>query len=258
MDNATSGRCYLHSQPSENDIDGEEIMLLVCNSITSLCKPSCPRGPLSLRCWSTTGKNLPSYQLLHHSIEFGHTLPLFENLYNEVVPIQWELTNKLPPSYAYLFVVYQKLIQGCIRKLTIKQWITFWFQGSNNLIRETKPLSQGYCSLSSIQRLCEWIRDVGCICPSTFKIASIMASSTGCCLPTTILALQEVSCSSHPARSENHFLAHFLYAWREKNFDTSLMTSSNLAMVKYSGLDRAKSFQIEEPEELINFWRAFC
>jgi len=39
-------------------------------------------------------------------------LPLLEHLCDEVVPMQCELTNKLPLSCTYLFTAYQKLMQG--------------------------------------------------------------------------------------------------------------------------------------------------
>ncbi|KAJ8430016.1 hypothetical protein Cgig2_008455 [Carnegiea gigantea] len=48
VDKITSGRRYLHIQPNENDADGEETKLPVRNPITSLCKPDCVRGILSL------------------------------------------------------------------------------------------------------------------------------------------------------------------------------------------------------------------
>jgi len=52
VDKTTSGRRYLHIQPSENDVDGEETKLPVRNPITSLCKPNCVRGLPSLPWWS--------------------------------------------------------------------------------------------------------------------------------------------------------------------------------------------------------------
>jgi len=194
-------------------------------------------------------------------------LPLFESLYDEVVPIQWELANKLPQSCAYLFVVYQKLIQGCMRKLTIKQWITFWFRGSNKYHvfkksdKRNQPLSQGYCSLSSIQRLCEWndfqatfdelqvaksqctetfltiliscwlctsillVRDVDCICPSTIKIALIMASSIGVAsLPPSLWASKR-----HSKRS---FVLHILLEVRTVFLPTSFMHGGKKTLIQ--------------------------
>jgi len=53
MNKTTSGRRYLHIQPSENDVDGEETKSPIFNPITSLCKSDCARGPPSLPWWST-------------------------------------------------------------------------------------------------------------------------------------------------------------------------------------------------------------
>ena len=85
VDKTTNGRRYLHIQPNENDVDGEETKLPIRNPITSLCKSDCARGPPSLPWWSTenlkTGEtfllsthikmkeNLTCYQLLRHDIE---------------------------------------------------------------------------------------------------------------------------------------------------------------------------------------------
>ncbi|KAJ8433884.1 hypothetical protein Cgig2_004606 [Carnegiea gigantea] len=108
MDKITSGRCYLHIQPSENDVDEEETKLPVCNPIMSLCKPDCVRGLPSLPSWSKenlkTGKtfllsthvkmqeNLPSFQLLRHDIESERRswakLPLHGEF--SYKPLYWE------------------------------------------------------------------------------------------------------------------------------------------------------------------------
>jgi len=231
VDPTTSGRRYLHIQPNENDVDGEETKLPFRNPITSMCKPDCVRGPPSLPWWSKenlkTGEtfllsthvkmkeNLPFYQLLRHYIEserkswaklplhreFSYkplywewledilvrckdkltTFHLFDalcaslflydrcsnlirvvcehwcpgtntlhtskgevslsifdihsflglrlsgRLHDEVVPTQWELTNKLSLSCSYLFAAYHELMQGRKGKPTIEQWIAFWF-----------------------------------------------------------------------------------------------------------------------------------
>ncbi|KAJ8431916.1 hypothetical protein Cgig2_016349 [Carnegiea gigantea] len=108
VDKITSGRRYLHIQPSENDVDGEETKLLVRNPITSLCKPDCVRGSPSLPWWLKenlkTGKtfflsthvkmkeNLPSYQLLRHDIESERRSWVKLSLHGEFSykPLYWE------------------------------------------------------------------------------------------------------------------------------------------------------------------------
>ncbi|KAJ8435739.1 hypothetical protein Cgig2_003161 [Carnegiea gigantea] len=88
IDKTTNRRCYLHIEPSGNDVTGEEIKLVIRNSITSLYKSNCVGGPLSLSWWSKRNlktdetfllssyvkvkENLPSYRFLHHDIETGH------------------------------------------------------------------------------------------------------------------------------------------------------------------------------------------
>ena len=57
--------------------------------------------------------------------------------------------------------------------------------------------------------------------------------------------LNELSRSSHPGRSGDHFPAHFLYTWSAKNYDAYELVgeaSASLGIVKFSGLGRAKSF----------------
>ncbi|KAJ8438101.1 hypothetical protein Cgig2_015358 [Carnegiea gigantea] len=50
MGKTANGQCYLHIQPSENDVGGEETKLPIRNSIMSLCKSDCIAGPSSLPC----------------------------------------------------------------------------------------------------------------------------------------------------------------------------------------------------------------
>ncbi|KAJ8438055.1 hypothetical protein Cgig2_003591 [Carnegiea gigantea] len=119
-------------------------------------------------------------------------------------------------------------------------------------VKITESHIQEYCLPSPTHE--PVVRDAGCIRPSTFSITSLMASGVGYCLPTAILvsvykALNEVSRSSHPSRSGGHFPTHFLYAWLAKNFDAYELVgeaSFSPSMVRFSGLDRAKSFQPEE------------
>ena len=108
VDKATNGQRYLHIQPSENDVDGEETKLPIRNPITSLCKSDCARGPPSLPWWSTenlkTGetfllsshikmkRNLTSYQLLRHDIESERKSWVKLPLHGEFSykPLYWE------------------------------------------------------------------------------------------------------------------------------------------------------------------------
>ncbi|KAJ8436104.1 hypothetical protein Cgig2_017087 [Carnegiea gigantea] len=79
MDKTTSGRRYLHIQPSKNDADGEETKLPIHSSITSICKCNCTRAfqpcftdkTSLLSSHSKAEENPSSCQLLHHDIESG-------------------------------------------------------------------------------------------------------------------------------------------------------------------------------------------
>ncbi|KAJ8425241.1 hypothetical protein Cgig2_014340 [Carnegiea gigantea] len=223
MDKITSGRCYLHIQPSENDVDEEETKLPVCNPIMSLCKPDCVRGLPSLPSWSK------------ENLKIGKTFLLSTH----------ELASKLPLSGTYLFIAYHKLMQGRKGKPTIEQWISFWFRGRS---KTTESLNKEYCLPLPTQE--PVVRDAGCIHPGTFSIASLITSGVGYCLHTAVIAsiykgLNELSRSSHPA----------------KNFDAYELVgeaSSSPGIVKFSGLGRTKSFQPEEARKLIGFGRGFC
>ncbi|KAJ8437554.1 hypothetical protein Cgig2_017907 [Carnegiea gigantea] len=151
--------------------------------------------------------------------------PLLGHLYDEVIPTQWEFTNKQPLSYTYLFATYHKPMQGGKGKPTV--WNNGFLSGfsvptstmfSKSLIRKIEPLAQEYCPLSSMKNLMggmilrvaklkqctktfltaflsDWlctfilpVRDVGCIHLDTFNTASFIVSSTRYCLRTIILA----------------------------------------------------------------------
>ncbi|KAJ8444411.1 hypothetical protein Cgig2_005933 [Carnegiea gigantea] len=155
MGKTTSRRRYLHIQPSENNADGEETKLPICNPITSLCKSDCVRGPLSFPWWSKenlkTGKtfllstyikikeNLPFYQLLHHDIESElkswAKLPLYGEFSYKSLYWKWledilvRCKDKLTTFHLF----------GRKGKLTIEQWISFWSRGRNKYHVSKKP-----------------------------------------------------------------------------------------------------------------------
>ncbi|KAJ8423973.1 hypothetical protein Cgig2_008748 [Carnegiea gigantea] len=283
LDKTTSGRRYLHIQPSENDVDGEETKLPVRNPITSLCKPDCVRGPPSLPWWSKenlkTGEifllsthvkmkeNLPSYQLLRHDIESERRswakLPLHGEF--SYKPLYWECKYHVSKKPDQDSRIPQPGILSPLPDAGARGWSDY------QAIFEELGVATGQRTETFLAAflscwLCTFIlpvRDAGCIRPGTFSIASLMASGVGCCLPTAVLAsiykgLNELSRSSHPGRGGGHFPTHFLYAWLAKNFDVYELVgeaSSSPGMVKFSGLGRAKSFQPEEARELIAMLR---
>ncbi|KAJ8427349.1 hypothetical protein Cgig2_016215 [Carnegiea gigantea] len=138
MNKITSGRHYLHIQPSENDIDGEETKLSICNSTVSLYKFDCIRGPPSLPWWSKENlktyetfllstfllschikvkENLLSYELLRYNIElllhgeFSYKLLYWEWLEDILVRCKDKLTtfHLFDTLYASLFLYDQCL-----------------------------------------------------------------------------------------------------------------------------------------------------
>ncbi|KAJ8422003.1 hypothetical protein Cgig2_020467 [Carnegiea gigantea] len=283
LDKTTSGRRYLHIQPSENDVDGEETKLPVRNPITSLCKPDCVRGPPSLPWWSKenlkTGEifllsthvkmkeNLPSYQLLRHDIESERRswakLPLHGEF--SYKPLYWECKYHVSKKPDQGSRIPQPGILSPLPDAGARGWSDYQAI-FDELGVATGQRTETFLAAFLSCWLCTFIlpvRDAGCIRPGTFSIASLMASGVGYCLPTAVLAsiykgLNELSRSSHPGRGGGHFPTHFLYAWLAKNFDVYELVgeaSSSPGMVKFSGLGRAKSFQPEEARELIAMLR---
>ncbi|KAJ8422952.1 LOW QUALITY PROTEIN: hypothetical protein Cgig2_023746 [Carnegiea gigantea] len=62
---------------------------------------------------------------------------------------------------------------------------------------------------------------------------------------------------ARPGRKERHILWHFLYAWVAKYFRTYVLNIlSNPKIEKFSGLGRAKLFDLDEARELISSSRA--
>ncbi|KAJ8424222.1 LOW QUALITY PROTEIN: hypothetical protein Cgig2_011633 [Carnegiea gigantea] len=191
---------------------------------------------------SHTSKDEVSFSIF--DIHSSRGLPLLGRVYDEVIPTQWKLINKLPLSYTYLFAACYKLRQGHKGKLTIEQWIAFWFPGRNKYHISKK--------------------DAGCIRPGTFRVTSFMASGVGYCLHTTIhisacRGLNEISRSSHPGRSGGYFpIIFFMFA---KNFDAYELVSeasSSLSIVKFSVLVKPSCFSSKKPENSLVLGGAFA
>ncbi|KAJ8422682.1 hypothetical protein Cgig2_000900 [Carnegiea gigantea] len=95
----TSDQCYLHIQLSENDVDEEETKLPICNSITSLYKSDCVRGPSSLP--SSPNENL----------KIGQTFLLSSHLKQKRIP---PLSNYYCPSTNHGLGEVTNYYSGCI------------------------------------------------------------------------------------------------------------------------------------------------
>ncbi|KAJ8438990.1 hypothetical protein Cgig2_012986 [Carnegiea gigantea] len=148
-------------------------------------------------------------------------------------------TNTLHTSNPYLSLMSNiSSSYHCQGIFMMKVPMTIMFPRS---LTETKPLAQEYCPLSSI---CD-----GCIRSDTFNIPSFTASSTGYCLPTTILviATKDLMRSLVP-----HILvgvwAIFPPTYSVHSQKHFIDTSSNLTFppVWLSSLSQAKLFEMPE------------
>ncbi|KAJ8424464.1 hypothetical protein Cgig2_009781 [Carnegiea gigantea] len=208
-------------------------------------------------------------------------LPLLRHLYNEVVPTQWKLTNRLPLHCIYLFITYLKPMRGHKGKLTIDQWITFGFQGpskyhiSRKSGQENHTPNPGILSFIISTRARGW-GDCQVIFDEQ-EVAKGQRTETFLALEMLVTYAMALLALHHPwhqvqgiaslwqslrvstrnsMRSLIHILvevgtfpANFLYAWLVKNFDTYELVSevaSSPGMLKFSGLGQAKLPQLEQ------------
>ncbi|KAL0458587.1 UNVERIFIED_CONTAM: hypothetical protein Slati_0485900 [Sesamum latifolium] len=113
-------------------------------------------------------------------------------------------------------------------------------------------------------------KDFNSIRPSTFNMASMMASGRRVSLAIPILAsiyegLNIIATSSRPARTSLSFPVHFVYAWLAFYFKTHYPVWQGLRgpkMIRFSGEGGAKPFKFvdnNEAEELeYNYFVAIC
>ncbi|KAJ8441873.1 hypothetical protein Cgig2_034132 [Carnegiea gigantea] len=284
MDKTTDGRRYLHNQPSENGVDGEETKLPIHSSITSLCKFDCVGGPPSLPWWSEKNLEKAKHSCclvilrskrislltncgittwspgLSRGLGYQYMRSLLSNHFIRSVCEYWcPKTNALHTSKGKMSLSIFDIYSFLGLPLSSKYHVSKKSDMGNRTPHPGIPssiINAGAYEWGDCQ-LCTFIlpaRDIGCICPGTFDVSSFMASGIGYCLLMTILmsiykGLNEISRSLHPGRGRGHFSAYFLYAWLAKNFDIYKLDgepSSNPCMVKFSGLDQAKSFWLKE------------
>ncbi|KAJ8427083.1 hypothetical protein Cgig2_008952 [Carnegiea gigantea] len=197
VDKITNGRRYLHIQPSENDVDGEETKLPVRKPITSLCKPDCVRGPPSLPWWSKenlkTGEtfllsthvkmkeNLPSYQLLRHDIESERRswakLPLHGEF--SYKPLYWEWLEgilvhcKDKLTTLHLFdALYASLFLYDRCSNLIRTVCEYWYPETNTLHTSKGEVSPSIFDIYSFLRL----PISGCLCDEVVPTQRELAS----------------------------------------------------------------------------------
>ncbi|KAJ8432209.1 LOW QUALITY PROTEIN: hypothetical protein Cgig2_020739 [Carnegiea gigantea] len=239
MDKTTSARHYLHMQPSESGIDGEETKLPIYNSITCLCKFDGVRGHPSLPWWSKKNLNTRETFLLsghikspvtNHRLGY-HCMGIF--LTSRFIGSGLEISSFVAKINSQPFICLMR----CMRHSS--------FMISAQTSSEQKPDSSSRNIVLYHRRRSPWVvldelgvakgqptetlliaflscllctfilpvRGASCICLGTFSVASFMTSGVGYCIPSAILVsiyngLNEISHSSHPGRGG------------AKNFDT--------------------------------------
>ncbi|KAL0404344.1 UNVERIFIED_CONTAM: hypothetical protein Sradi_2075200 [Sesamum radiatum] len=216
-------------------------------------------------------------------------LPMVGCLYDEVVPSTLELTGAdekggrfIPHSSKYLLYAYH-LLQGLdddrCSNVSIDKWV-FWSKkvikyhlsaprkeknmvrpkSTHNLLGNLKE--KVYLAAHLASWLCTFVlpgKNVNSIRPSTFKMASIMASGRRVSLAIPILAsiyegLNTIATSSRPARISPSFPIHFIYAWLASYFKTHYPIWQGLhgpKMRKFSGKEGAKYYDPQEARKQI-------
>jgi len=190
------------------------------NLVRAICEYLCPETN-SLH----TSKGEVSISLLDIHGFLG--LPFLKFLYDEVVPSSKELKNNMQRSCTNLFTAYHLLRWRLDSKLSIEEWIAFWFRGPIKYQVPMKPDCRSQVPLPNdislnievwgsnesyavfdelgVPRgeltetflpaflscwLCLFIlpvKDAGCIRPETFLVASSMEGGQAYCLSLVIL-----------------------------------------------------------------------
>ncbi|KAJ8447537.1 hypothetical protein Cgig2_031150 [Carnegiea gigantea] len=173
MDKVTSGQHYLHIQPSENDVDGEETKWPIYNSTTSLCKSDCARGRTSkptIEQWIAfwfQGCNM--YHVARKPDQDSRIPHL--GILSSIIDAgahEWGDCQIICDGLGLYIFILPVRDAGCIRPDTFS-------------VASFMTLGVGYCLPIAI-------------------FASIYKG------------LNEISRSSHPGRGRGYFPAHFLYA----------------------------------------------
>ncbi|KAJ8434262.1 hypothetical protein Cgig2_010472 [Carnegiea gigantea] len=162
MDKTTSGRRYLHIQPSENDVVGEETKLSICNPIMSLCKSDCEltsKFPLSC-----------TYLFVaYHKLMQGRKgKPTIEQRNKYHVSKKPDQENRIPHPG-----ILSSLTDAGARGWSDCQTIFYELRVAIGQRTETFLAAFLSCWLCMVILP---VRDAGCIHPGTFSIASLMAS----------------------------------------------------------------------------------
>ncbi|KAL0444046.1 UNVERIFIED_CONTAM: hypothetical protein Slati_2127300 [Sesamum latifolium] len=146
---------------------------------------------------------------------------------------------------------------------THKRWSTAEEALFEKLCIEGNLKEEVYLAAYSACWLCTFVlpgKDVNSICPSTFKMASMMVSGRRVSLAISVLAsiykgLNTIATSSRPARTSPSFPAHFVYAWLASYFKTHYPVWQELRgpkMTRFSGEGGAKYYDSQEARKRIH------
>ncbi|KAJ8425756.1 hypothetical protein Cgig2_027504 [Carnegiea gigantea] len=203
-------------------------------------------------------------------------LSLLGRFYDEVVPTEWKLTNKLHRvalMYSLLTInsckyhVSRKSDKGSrtchprILSFIIDAKAHGWrdYQVIFNELGVAKgQRTETFLAVFLSCWLCTFIfpfKDAGCIRPGTFRRHVIHDINCRVLPPNDnpYKCLNEISRSLDPGRGGGQFPAHFLYAWLAKNINTYALdarASSSLVMVN--------NFNSKRPENTLVPRRAFA
>ncbi|PIN16516.1 hypothetical protein CDL12_10834 [Handroanthus impetiginosus] len=178
------------------------------------------------------------YRIIEGVIEWENDLQFTEEF--QYVKGYWEWTKDLKSARIYDYV-YATFFAYDRNSNIIKAFLEAWCPSTNIPLTNLRELSislwdlrtlavsiESWIAFWSKKDLCSFVLPVenaGLICPSTFKMASIMASGRRVSLAILVLAsiykgLNRISSSSRPSYVKSFFLAHFIYGWLAFYFKT--------------------------------------
>ncbi|KAL0444086.1 UNVERIFIED_CONTAM: hypothetical protein Slati_2131300 [Sesamum latifolium] len=200
-------------------------------------------------------------------------LPMTGCLYDEVVPSALELTGAdekgaikyhLPPPRKEKKTVRPKSTHNPLGDITThKRWSTAEEALFEKLCIKENLKEEVYLAAYLACWLCTFVlpsKDVNSICPSTFKMASMMANGQRVSLAIPVLAsiyegLNIFASSSRPARTSPSFPVHFVYAWLASYFKIHYPICQGLhgpKMTRFFGEGGAKYYDPQEARKRIH------
>ncbi|XP_050215878.1 uncharacterized protein LOC126666979 [Mercurialis annua] len=128
-----------------------------------------------------------------------------------------------------------------------------WYKPFSNLHVKVSDREEVYLAAFISCWLCKFVlpgRDAGLIRPSTFKVASMMATSRRFCLAVPVLAsiyhgLRGISTASDFKTCAVSFPTHYVYGWLAHRFETHFSSNRERVplMTSYAGERMARTFE---------------